>query len=458
MLLLLPTLLFAHLALRSASPAPDESLAVAPESIQFTFTEPVEVELSIISLIGPAGVVELGSLSSDETRQVVSAPIRGALAAGLYTVGWQAVGRDGHPVRGEYGFRIEDGAEGAASPEPTFSGTSSFSPPSPGAPSMPTFETRSPLYAGVRLMVYLGILGMLGAVGFALLILMRLPAGSFSGGHTLERALLGAASLGVLAALVLLVSLPLRLQAQAHALFGVGISSERFSLLLSSTWGVGWLIQAVGTLAALAGFLLVRRIGPVAWALAAAGTLFVGITPSLSGHAASVEGARTAAMFADGFHVLASGLWLGTLLAILVVGFPVLRHEPESHRGAPLHAMVRSFTPVALLAGAVVVATGLFASWLQLTSVVDLFVTEWGRLLLTKLLFVAVVFAMGAVNWRRVQPRISEPGGDRRLRQAASVELTATLLVLIITSVLTAVPPPAQAGGASAYSETTRDP
>jgi len=331
------------------------------------------------------------------------------------------------------------------------------SPPPPPTPPVSDFDSRSPLYAAVRWMVYAGVMGMLGAIGFAVLVLMRLPRGAVANGLTLDRGLRGAATLGALASLLLVVSVPLRLQAQSHALFGAGITGERMGMLLSSTWGIAWVIQALAVPVALAGFVLARRFGAAAWGAAALGTLAITVTPALSGHAAAAEPSPLLAIAADSLHVAGSGLWLGTLLALFLVGIPLLRNEPEGQRGATLNAMVRTFSPLALVAGALVAATGLFAAWLNLAGPADLWRTEYGRLLVAKLLFVAVIFTMGAVNWRRVQPRVAEPGGDRRLRRTASVELAATLLVLAITSLLTAVPPPARDGGAPTLTEVAID-
>jgi copper transport protein len=448
LLLLLPGVLYAHLYLRSSSPDSGERLDTVPESIQLTFSEPVEIPLSSIGLTGPEGPVAVGGLTAGDLREVVSAPILGRIVPGGYTVSWQAVGRDGHPVRGEFSFQVEEGAEGLPLSEEAEGIPPGAGPPvaPPPAPPMPTFDAQSPLYAGVRWMVFSGILGMVGALGFALLVLGRLPGGAFTGGHTRMRGLRGAANLGTLATLFLVVSVPLRLQAQSHALFGAGVTAERMSLLLSSTWGLAWVVQAIGSVLALAGFLLVRRVGSAGWALAGIGTAAVLVTPALSGHAASATPSPQVAIVADTLHIAGSGVWLGTLLALLLVGIPLLRHEPSAHRGAALFAMVRTFSPVALIAAGVVVATGLLSSWIQLSAVADLWRTEYGRLLFLKLLFVALVFAVGAINWKRIQPRTAEPGGDRRLKQTASIELAATLLVLIVTSVLTAVPPPAQGG------------
>jgi copper resistance protein C len=156
-----------HLALRSASPAAGEMLDAVPAAIVLEFTEPVQLALSAVALRGPAGEVTLGPPEAPDGRQALVAPVVGPLVAGRYTVFWQAVGRDGHPVRGELAFEIAEGAAGLAAAAPEAVG-----PAEPAAPpaGFGTFDAQSPLYAGVRLVKYLGIVGTTGAACFGLLL------------------------------------------------------------------------------------------------------------------------------------------------------------------------------------------------------------------------------------------------------------------------------------------------
>ncbi|MEX2581703.1 MAG: CopD family protein [Gemmatimonadota bacterium] len=447
LLLGLATPLLAHLALIAGSPGADESLAVVPEFIRLSFTEPVEVGLSSIVLMGPDGGVALGALTASDARDELEAPVLGDLIAGEYTVRWQAVGRDGHPVRGEYGFGIEEDAEGLVVPDTATVLEFDTAAAAPAAPvaQQPSFSPQSPLYAGIRWLGYLGIIGAVGALGFGML----LGTGRLAGGGLPEplysAAQNGAAGLGAISASLLLMTLPLRLQAQSHALFGGGVTGDRFSLMAETLWGQAWMLQAGGVLLMLVGLLLVRRIGRPGWYLAAAGALPLAVAPGMSGHAASVDSSPLLAIGSDGLHLLAAGVWLGTLVVIFAIGLPLLRNLESTERGRILFELVNAFSPVALVAAGVLVATGLYASFLHLGAVADLWTTPYGRLLLAKLLLVAIVFATGAFNWRRLRPRSGDPGAADQLRGSAAVELTAAVLVVGLTSFLVAVPPPADA-------------
>ncbi len=446
LLLTTPAVAHAHLALRTASPGAGEQLLVAPTEVRLMFTEPVELGLSSIVLTGPNGeTIQLAALARGAMGDVLTAAIPGGLTAGTYAVAWQAVGRDGHPVRGDYTFVIEDGASGLAVAEPVEEEPDTsvvlVEAPSPtsGIPET-SFGPQSPLYATVRGLNYIGIFGLLGSIGLAFLLAsgrVRETSGAFRVAATK-----GAAALGLVSGALLAVSVPLRLQAQSHALFGNGINGERFSLILNSAWGSAWSIQAIGTVVALAGMVVARRGMRSGWMLAGLGALGIVATPGLLGHAAAVEPFRGLALFADAVHVLGVGVWLGTLLGILLVAVPLVRHEADGRKGATLESVVSGFSPIALVAVGAVFLTGLIASSFQLTAVADLWSTPYGRLLSAKLMVVAVVMALGAFNWRRVRPRTAEAGGDGRLLRTAGAELAAATLVVALTAVLVAVPPP----------------
>ncbi|HUE96220.1 MAG TPA: CopD family protein [Longimicrobiaceae bacterium] len=455
MLIAFPVLLVAHLALREGRPAEGARLDEAPSEVLLTFTEGIDLGVSDLLLSGPMGRVELGPLETNDTRTILRATIVGPLMAGDHTVRWQAVGRDGHPVRGEYVFTIEEGAAGLPAPvdeEPVVSGAPAVS--APTLSELPTFDSRSPLYAGARWMTYVGIVGTTGAVGF-LLLLLGLSRTAPKGGAN-DEGIGSAAGLGLLAGLVIVVALPLRLQAQSHALFGAGITGERFSRLLSTPWGLGWSVQAAGAVAALLGFLLARRSPVAGIALAALGALALSISSGLSGHAASVDTLVVPAILSDGLHVLGAGTWIGTLFALVVVGIPMARRRPPQERGPFVFRMISAFSPIALAAAAVVLATGLFASFLHLQAIADLWTTSYGRVLAAKLFLVLLVGAAGAYNWLRVRPRGDQPGVDLHLRRSAGIELTAAALVIALTSVLVAVPPPA--GDVPTSAEATVNP
>ncbi|MGH7633417.1 MAG: hypothetical protein ACRENC_06785, partial [Gemmatimonadaceae bacterium] len=57
---------------------------------------------------------------------------------------------------------------------------------------------------------------------------------------------------------------------------------------------------------------------------------------------------------------------------------------------------------------------------------------------------VAIVVAFGAFNWRVLRPALGDERAALGIRRSAARELTVGLLVLIVTAVLVALPPPAE--------------
>jgi len=206
---------------------------------------------------------------------------------------------------------------------------------------------------------------------------------------------------------------------------------QSFGPLLESTlWGKAWLVQLSG--AALAAFSFSR--GAPTRTVSAALVVVVAVTFSASGHAAAADSYRIAAITLDAVHFLAAGAWLGTL-AVLAMSW---RRSESLVEFAPI---VRTFSPVALTCAAVLAVTGGLPALARLGSVSALFTSGYGRVLIGKLMMVAVVLACGWRNWKKNRVRITEDAGAS-LRTGVLWELTAAVLVVLLTAVLIVTPPP----------------
>jgi putative copper export protein len=143
-------------------------------------------------------------------------------------------------------------------------------------------------------------------------------------------------------------------------------------------------------------------------------------------------------------HVLAAGLWIGTLFVLVVAGLSaLLRHEPtRARRGAIAADMVNGFSPLALSMGGIVVLFGLITAWKHLHRLDSLWTTPYGYALIAKLCFVAMVFALGTWNWRRQRPTLGTEGAAASIKRSASMELTVAAIVLMITAIVVSLPSP----------------
>jgi putative copper export protein/methionine-rich copper-binding protein CopC len=452
-LLSLPAPALAHGHLKRSEPAAGAHLGAVPRELRLTFTEAPELAFTRVELLDPSGAaVALGPLAiAAGSRETVVAAVRGALAAGTYTVVWQMAGRDGHVTRGRFAFTIAPGARGTALG--TSDSAHSVAPPAAPAPhhnpvSMPDgtgFGAESPLYVAVRWLQFVGLLVVIGAVAFALVVLrvLRRRRGADALATVARER---TARIGLWATGLVAVAAFLRLLAQSYAMHGPArvLDAGLVGTMLTQTvWGWGWMLQAVAVVVALVGFRGAARGRDGGWTLAAAAALALAFTPALSGHAASAPHLAPLAVVADALHVVGASGWLGSLLLVLVVGVPVALRLAGGEQAAAVADLVNAYSPTALAFAGLVLATGVFAAWLHLGALSALWQSGYGKTLLLKLGVLSVVAATGAYNWRRVQPTLhaaTGASGARRLRRSGSVELGVGLLVLVVTAVLVATP------------------
>ncbi|HEV2150195.1 MAG TPA: CopD family protein, partial [Longimicrobiaceae bacterium] len=124
------------------------------------------------------------------------------------------------------------------------------------------------------------------------------------------------------------------------------------------------------------------------------------------------------------------------------IGIPAAVGAAPGGRGAALAALVRAFSPVALIGAGTAAATGVVSALFHLGAPAELWATAYGRALLVKLALLALAAAAGAYNWRRVTPALGREGADRRLRAAVGAEVGLGVLVVLATALLVGLPTP----------------
>jgi putative copper export protein len=105
-------------------------------------------------------------------------------------------------------------------------------------------------------------------------------------------------------------------------------------------------------------------------------------------------------------------------------------------------ALVRAFSPVALLGAGTAAATGVASALFHLGAPAELWGTGYGRALLLKLALLALAAAAGFRNWRVHTPRLESDADARALRRTVAVEVAVGVLVVLVTAVLVALPTP----------------
>jgi putative copper export protein/methionine-rich copper-binding protein CopC len=456
-MVLLPSAALAHQNLLATSPAAGDTLLAVPGEIRFTFTEPVRLEFTDVVVQGPGGALVVGALRrATDNPRVLVAPVARGWHAGEFTVRWTTVGADGHRTDGTVLFFVREDADGlpASEPEPepavdTAHGEGEASPPHHDSrlfPETPTFGPQSLAYVAIRALLFLALVAMLGALALRWVVLpvtaQQRPGEAEALRGAVDR---GAARVGLVAAVALLLAALARLWAQSASLFGVAGALDPGRLAQALTlqpWALGWWLQVAAAVVGTAGFLLAARTVRGGWTLAVAAALVAAATPALSGHASAMGPLSWVAVPTDTLHVIAAGGWIGSLLALVVIGIPAALRLDPGRRGAVAAALVQGFSPTALVFTGILVATGVVSAWLHLGQFAALWTSAYGRTLLLKVGIFAGVALVGAYNFLRVRPALGEAKGAARLRRSGTVELLLALAVVIVTAVLVALPPP----------------
>ncbi|MCB5911557.1 copper resistance CopC/CopD family protein [Streptomyces pinistramenti] len=405
---------FAHAALTGSTPAQGAVVDHAPEQVALSFSEGVAMSDDSIRVLDPKGKRvdrgKLRDLCSGETVKYGTGLPPG-LPDGTYTVAWQAISADSHPVSGAFTFSV-------------------------GAPS----ATKAPLpqqeaggglvgalYGIARYLAYAGFTLLVGGAAF---VLACRPAAS--GVRSVQRlvvrgwALLTAATLAML-----LLRGPYTGSGDLADVFDLG----GLKAALETKPGAALLARLL-LLAAAAVFLAVLfgayerarradtdgaaqpsgetdearghvdggRLRRLTAGLSAAGLV---VAAGLATTWAAAEHASTGlqpgiAMPVDVLHLLAFAAWLGGLAALLVS----LYRGPVVERTA-----VRRFSRLAFGSVLVLVATGIYQSWRQVGTLHALTDTTYGLLLLLK---VALVVVLVGIAWtsRRWTARLREAGTE----------------------------------------------
>ena len=96
-----------HNHLVKSTPTTGEKLGSSPADIRLWFNERPEIAFTSVTLLkaDSTKIVTIKAVATADSMSV-SAPLPQPLPAGSYLVTWRTASRDGHAIRGTYGFTI----------------------------------------------------------------------------------------------------------------------------------------------------------------------------------------------------------------------------------------------------------------------------------------------------------------------------------------------------------------
>ncbi|MEV7690207.1 copper resistance CopC/CopD family protein [Streptomyces bungoensis] len=389
----------AHAALTGSDPAQGVVVDKAPTQVSLTFSETVAMNGDSLQVLDPRGrKVQVGS-PANVSGTTYAVRLKSGLAKGTYTVAYQVVSADSHPVSGAYTFSV-----GAPS-QTVVSGVGTAGGGVVGA-----------LYAAGRYVSYAGFIVLAGGAAFVLACWQR-----GSGVRALQRLVVGGWLALTAATLWLLL---LRGSYTGSGKLGDVLDLDLLGQVLQTKTGAA-LVSRLLLLAAAALFIAVlfgayarpspattlndsaaRRLPDsseegeekrdLRFGLAVGGVV---VATGLAASWAMAEHASTGlqpgiAMPVDVVHLLAVAAWLGGLTALLVA---LYRAPADTPVGS---AAVRRFSRVAFGSVLALVATGTYQSWRQLGSWSAFTETRYGQLLLVKIGLVALLVGIASISRR----------------------------------------------------------
>jgi copper transport protein len=415
-----------HATLVSSEPAADSHLASPPTRVRLVYSEPIEGKLAKVTIV-PATAAPIVLRAGADPRDVhaVIAPVD-ALGPGTYKVEWRVVSADGHPVDGTFSFTVGDTTVSApAAP---------LTPPQPAQPApREEPEVWGPAAFGAPIIPAMlrgaGLGALMAATGLLLFMAGAKPNAAQRGDARVRSATTAFA----IAAPVLL---------GVHLVTWLINTSP--DLKFDPAWAASALTTTVGqielwrvglTILALWAWWLARRTR-LALAFAAGAVVVSGAV----GHPAAIAPAW--AVPAKAIHLLASAIWLGGLLWLLIrpAGDDLLLLVEDANRVSS-----RALWAVIAIAFTGVVQTRLFLdSWSGLVT------SAYGLLVLAKTAGLLVLVAFGAYNRQRVMPRLTTAASMTEvatLRSSVVGEVVVIAIVVLLGGLLAYVPPPSETEG-----------
>ncbi len=410
-----PAQALAHSTLEKALPGFRERLASSPRAVVLRFDQGVQAlpgSIRVYSTRGSIGVLE---------ARTVGRSLRAALprlATGAYTVRWHGLSGDGHVVSGVYTF----GVRVTAPPATEAYGSSG--------------PTRTEDF--VRWAYFLALALLVGGLGFRLLVLHGRPVSTPAEGRFF--ALTGVGAFATIN--VGITAFILRAEDALQLPFGRLLYGD-LTPIAHSRFGTAFIAMTLG-FAVVSAFLFLAWLTDRTAFLWPAFLLGLGFASglSLSGHSAADAGSSWKSELADWAHLSAACLWIGGLIQLAFVVWPLL---PDVRRPALL-----SFSRLATVCIGVLLLAGVYLSIVRLPHLDDLWTTGYGHVLLVKIGLVALALAWGGVHKLVAVPAVAHgsTGVFARLQRSLMGESMVGMAVLLAAAILVDAKPPPQAAPA----------
>lgn len=207
-----------------------------------------------------------------------------------------------------------------------------------------------------------------------------------------------------------------------------------WALLTETQFGLAWQLRL--GLAILWAIVVAGEDAPGRNAIAVGISALFAATLAWSGHGAATPGAAGYVhILADMVHLIAAAAWLGSLVPlVLLMGW--LMHRGES--AGALTAVLHRYSTLGILAVTALVASGITNVFFTLSDTASLLASNYGRVLLAKLVLFIVMLGFATVNRSRLTPALAASAVDGaaaiawRIRRNALAEIVLGVAIVML--------------------------
>ncbi len=416
-----PSFSSAHAYIVKSTPSENQILAKPPKKVTIEFDESIQTvfhSLRVFDLNGKqvdAGNSKINSKNPSE----IECDLKPNLPDGTYRIDWKVVSSDGHPVEGVIPFGI---GEAGANQTNVQSKSNGYFP-----------HADLVLLRGIQFIS--GSL-LVGLIFFYLFVIKNLVSLNQPMENRYKKAIIY--SYWLLLASVI-VNLPLQATIEARVNWSKALNIPLLKeMLMNSLYGKVWMLQTFVLIILF--FTITKALRKNSsnshlWQISFILCCCFLLAKSFTSHALSTN-YQSVSIIMDFFHLLGASIWTGSLMGMIVL-LPLRKAEDTKIQ---YRQMIKGFFNWGVLLVLVLTITGLYSSFMYVTTLDSLVTTNYGRILLAKVLLFFIMLLFAFMNFLK-----GKTGKEKRWGFSLLGEMTTGFIILVLAVILTNLPTSAAA-------------
>lgn len=426
---------YGHATAVNSSPKPFESLSSSPKEVRISYSEPLELSYSTITVLGPDGnrVDTHDAHFVQGDTQTVAVTLQPNLREGVYTVTSRTLSAiDGHVADSAFTFGV--------GVKPTGGIVAS------GSPSQILY----PLESASRFPGMVGQIVVVGAAFGTLWLWKPIERVPWLANMISSQRLAIDKKMGLLA--IIGTALVLASNAAIISVQAYDIKASVADAIATKFGGV-WMTRMIeASMLMIIAVYVWRKMAKTnappskaeILAILVMG-LAVLVTSSLIAHGAATG--QIAAILLDFFHNAAASIWIGGLVLMGFVAMPrILMLKDERAKSAAVSILIPRFSTIVVTILGIALITGPLLLYLIESNLSLTLASTYGKVLLIKLGLAGVMVAMGAYSQFVIQKKAAvamtngtstvDSSGARRFAKSTKVEAGVGIALLLMVSLM----------------------